>query len=112
MLLFILSCPLSDGPEAGELVAQEEMLGCRARATEAVGIIAHAVGLQAAQGHLHQCLVAALEVSIFPPTDTSGALSRKPDPGLTVLGWLMSKCPLHSTLVAGRWLAHLLLGQR
>ena len=41
---------------------QEDMLPCRARATEAVGIIAHAVGLKASQDHLHRCLVAALEV--------------------------------------------------
>ena len=38
------------------------MLSCRARATEAVGIIARAVGLPIAHDHLMRCLVVALEV--------------------------------------------------
>lgn len=43
------------------LLTEEDMLSCRARATEAVGIIAHAVGLEEASGHLQRCLVAAIE---------------------------------------------------
>lgn len=49
---------------------QEDMLSCRARATEAVGIIAHAVGLEEASGHLQRCLVAAIEVQFPTPCGT------------------------------------------
>lgn len=40
----------------------EDLLVCRARATEAIGIIAIAVGLDAVRDHLMRCLVGVLEV--------------------------------------------------
>ncbi|KAK9799405.1 hypothetical protein WJX73_003839 [Symbiochloris irregularis] len=43
------------------LTEDEDMLVCRARATEAIGIIAVAVGLAVVRDHLTRCLVQALE---------------------------------------------------